>query len=89
MTNKLHSVLYVGVSSDLPVRVWQHKNKAYPQSFTAKYNCDKLVYYSFYPAIEEAISVEKVLKGSSRAHKQKLVTGLNPGWEDLYASLLD
>ena len=89
MTNKTHSVLYVGVSSDLTARVWQHKNKVHPQSFTAKYNCDKLVYYCFYPAIEEAISAEKVLKGHSRTYKQKLVTEMNPTWEDLYASLLD
>jgi len=89
MTNKTHSVLYVGVSSDLTARVWDHKNKTYPKSFTAKYNCDKLVYYCFYPGIEEAIAVEKALKGSSRARKQKLVTAMNPPWEDLYPRLLD
>jgi putative endonuclease len=89
MTNKMHSVLYVGVTSNLLTRVWQHKNKVYPQSFTAKYNCDKLVYYCFYPAIEEAISMEKILKGHSRFYKQKLVTEMNPEWKDLYDLLLD
>jgi len=89
MTNKMHSVLYVGVSSDLTARVWQHKNKVYPKSFTARYNCDKLVYYYFYPAIEEAIAAEKALKGSNRWHKQKLVTDMNPLWDDLYTQLLD
>lgn len=88
-TNKTHSVLYVGVSSNLTARIWEHKNKVYPKSFTAKYNCDKLVYYCFYPAIEEAIAVEKTLKGSSRAHKQKLVTSMNPLWQDLYPQLLE
>ena len=63
MTNKMHTVLYVGVSSDLTGRVWQHKNKFYPNSFTAKYNCDKLVYYFFYSRIEEAIAVENAIKG--------------------------
>jgi putative endonuclease len=62
MTNKMHTVLYVGVSSDLTGRVWQHKNNVYPNSYTAKYNCHKLVYYEFYPRIEEAIGAEKTLK---------------------------
>ena len=89
MTNKMHTVLYVGVSSNLPSRVWDHKNKTYPNSFTAKYNCDKLVYYCFYPHIEEAIDAEKALKGSSRTHKQKLVSALNLDWKDLYDGLMD
>ena len=89
MTNKLNSVLYVGVSSDLTGRVWDHKNKTYPKSFTARYNCNKLVYYLFYPRIEEAINAEKLLKGNSRKHKQQLVNSINPEWKDLYDSLLD
>lgn len=89
MTNKMHTVLYVGVSSDLTGRVWQHKNKVYPDSFTAKYNCDKLVYYCFYPHIEEAIAAEKALKGSSRTRKQRLVNELNPEWRDLYDGLIN
>jgi putative endonuclease len=88
MTNKLNKVLYVGVSSELPGRVYDHKNKTYPKSFTARYNCNKLVYYAFYPHIEEAIGVEKALKGSSRKHKQLLVNSMNPEWKDLYDSLL-
>jgi len=89
MTNKLNTVLYVGVSSDLTGRVWDHKNKTYPKSFTARYNCNKLVYYLFYAHIEEAIAAEKALKGSSRKHKQQLVTVLNPEWKDLYNLLLE
>ncbi|MDB4925370.1 GIY-YIG nuclease family protein [Mucilaginibacter sp.] len=89
MTNKLNKVLYVGVTSELTGRVWDHKNKTYPKSFTARYNCDKLVYYLFYPHIEEAIAAEKALKGSSRKHKQQLINDLNPDWNDLYDSLLD
>ncbi len=45
MTNKVHSVLYTGVTSSIIDRVWEHKNKTYPNSFTAKYGCDKLVFY--------------------------------------------
>lgn len=88
MTNRYHNVLYVGVTSDLTPRVWDHKNKTYPKSFTAKYNCDKLVYYLFYPRIEEAIAVEKALKGSSKKTKQDLVSSLNPNWTDLYDDLI-
>jgi putative endonuclease len=67
MTNKLHTVLYAGVTSDITGRVWQHKNKYYPNSFTAKYNCNKLVYYLFYPRIEEQL----LLKNPFRAEAVK------------------
>ena len=53
------STLYVGVTSDLVKRVWEHKNKFYPNSFTAKYNCIKLLYYQIFSTIEEAIAEEK------------------------------
>lgn len=89
LTNKMHTVLYIGVTSDLPVRIWEHKNKVYPKSFSAKYNCDKLVYYIFYPHIEEAISAEKSLKDRSRAYKNELVNSFNADWKDLYDSLLE
>jgi len=88
MTNQYHNVLYVGVTSDLLARVWDHKNKTYPKSFTAKYNCNKLVYYMFYPRIEEAIAAEKTLKGSSRKTKLNLVNSLNATWIDLYDELI-
>ena len=70
-------------------RVWQHKNKVYPKSFTAKYNCDKLVWYFFYPHIEEAIAAEKTIKGGNRKSKQQLVNSLNPEWKDLYDGLME
>ena len=59
MTNISHSVLYIGVTSDLLVRVKQHKEKTYPGSFTARYNCDMLVYFENFLRIEEAILAEK------------------------------
>ncbi len=59
MTNVYNSILYTGVTSDLENRVWQHKNNYYQKSFTSKYRCYKLVYFCFYPQIEEAIGEEK------------------------------
>ena len=88
MTNKTHSVLYTGVTSDLTDRVWEHKTKYYPKSFTAKYNCNILVYYFFYSRIEEAIASEKAIKGGSREDKIRLINGLNPEWKDLYDDLI-
>jgi len=76
-TNKLHTVFYTGVTSDITGRIWEHKNKVYPNSFTAKYNCDKLVYYYFYPRIEEAIAAEKAIKGGKRKNKIQLVNSIN------------
>jgi putative endonuclease len=87
-TNKTHSVLYTGVTSDIIGRIWEHKNKVYPNSFTAKYGCDKLVYYLFYPHIEEAIAVEKSIKATNRNKKIKLINELNPGWKDLHEDLI-
>jgi putative endonuclease len=88
-TNKMHTVLYVGVTSDLTGRAWDHKNKTYPNSFTAKYNCDILVYYFFYSRIEEAIGVEKTLKAGNRKNKIELINSMNPTWEDLYDKLIE
>jgi putative endonuclease len=61
-----HSTLYAGVTSNLPSRVYQHKMKTYPNSFTAKYNCIKLVYYQRFETIIDAIIEEKRIKGGSR-----------------------
>ncbi len=89
MTNKINSVVYIGVTSELTGRVWEHKNKVYPKSFTAKYNCDKLVYYIFYPHIEEAIAAEKQLKDRRRVYKNTLINSLNPDWKDLHPGLME
>ncbi len=83
MTNKNNSVLYVGVTFDLRVRVWEHKNKVHSNSFTAKYNCNKLVYYNSFSSIEEAIAEEKRLKGGGRKQKIDLINSINPEWKDL------
>lgn len=78
------STLYVGVTSNLPSRVYQHKHKVYPTSFSAKYNCINLVYYKWFDTIIEAIAEEKRIKGGSRKKKDMLINSMNPDWKDLY-----
>ena len=88
MTNAHNNVLYVGCTSDLIVRMHQHKTKVFPRSFTAKYNCDKLVCYESFHTIEEAIAREKNLKDWKREWKDVLVNKMYPKWKDLYNTLL-
>ena len=76
-------VLYVGVTSDIEGRVWEHKNKVYPDSFTARYNCVMLVYYKFFDGIEDAIAEEKRIKSWKRVKKERLINEVNYEWEDL------
>jgi putative endonuclease len=74
--------LYIGVTSDLHGRVWEHKNGVL-EAFTKKYKISQLVYYEFFHDIESAIAREKQLKGWSRAKKIALIEKRNPSWEDL------
>lgn len=85
--SKPNGTLYIGVTSDLIKRIFEHKNKIF-KGFTAKYDVDKLGYYEIYGSIEEAIKREKALKGSSRQRKVKLILAQNPDWKDLYDELL-
>ncbi|RZL41671.1 MAG: GIY-YIG nuclease family protein [Pedobacter sp.] len=87
MTNAYHSVLYTGVSSDLENRIWEHKNSFYPNSFTSKYKCYKLVYFHFFIHIDEAITEEKRIKAGSRKAKIDLINEFNANWQDLYEEL--
>lgn len=87
ISNQSHRVLYIGVSSNIVARVSDHRNKKYPNSFTAKYNCNKLLYYKAFGRIEEAIVREKQMKKWKRAWKEKVITEMNPGWRDLYDTL--
>jgi putative endonuclease len=80
-------VLYVGVTSDLKGRIWEHKDKKYPTSFSAKYNCILLVYFKYYDTIEEAIAEEKRIKAGNREQKEALINSINPLWTDLYNEL--
>ena len=79
-----HSTLYVGVISNIASRVYQHKHKFYPTSFSGRYNCVKLVYYRRFELIVEAIAEEKRIKGGNRKKKEDLINGMNPEWKDLY-----
>ena len=88
MTNKTNTVLYTGVTSELLVRITQHRDKLNPKSFTARYQVWKLVYYEGFHSIEEAILREKQIKGGSREKKEKLINSINPEWKDLYNEIL-
>lgn len=87
MCSPNRTTLYIGVTSNLYERVYEHRNKHYPDSFTAKYNCIMLVYYTPYERIEEAIVAEKKLKDRMRKYKEELIDGFNPDWKDLWEEL--
>ena len=88
ITNKNNTVLYTGVTSNLVKRIYQHKIKFFPESFSARYNCDKLVYFQNFDSIMEAIEFEKKLKAGNRAKKVQFVESSNPDWNDLAESWL-
>ena len=75
--------LYAGVTSQLQIRVSQHKSKAHPDSFTARYNIDRLVYYECYPTMLQAIARETAIKNLHRLQKIQLIVSRNPDWRDL------
>ena len=87
LTNYSRTVLYIGVTSDLYFRIKDHKEKLHPDSFTAKYNCNILVYFEQFSTIEEAIGKEKQLKNWKRSWKINLINSENPNWEDLFLNL--
>lgn len=73
ITNKNNTVLYIGVTSNLPQRIEEHKQKRYENSFSARYNLNKLVYYEQFQLIGDTIGREKQLKAGNRATKEKLI----------------
>jgi putative endonuclease len=79
--------LYVGVTSDLIKRIYEHKNHVM-EGFTAKYNVTKLVYFELCDEMETAITREKVLKGWKRSKKVSLIEKENATWQDLYEDLI-
>ncbi len=84
ITNNNNTTLYVGVTSNLPKRILEHKEKRYQDSFSARYNLCKLVYYEQFHTIVDAIAREKQLKAGSRTKKLKLIETYNPEWKDLF-----
>lgn len=83
MTNKNHTTLYTGVTSNLPKRVQQHKESYYSQSFTSRYNLYILMYWESFQEIGDAICREKQIKAGSRQKKLDLINSINPDWKDL------
>lgn len=75
--------LYLGVTSDLLKRVWQHKNNTFPESFSAKYKCTRLVWFEEFSLGVQAIPREKQIKRWNRAKKLALIEAMNPAWADL------
>jgi putative endonuclease len=88
VTNRNQSVLYIGVTSSLSRRIWQHRNGT-GANFPAAYQCKKLIYYEHYSNVHEAIARESQLKRWSRAKKVTLINRLNPSWLDLGADVLE
>jgi putative endonuclease len=84
-TNK-SGTLYIGVTSNLKKRIWEHKNKVVG-GFTKKYNADKLIYFEQTENVMSALEREKQLKKWSRKKKINLISNLNPNWKDLYDNL--
>ncbi len=85
--NRPHGVIYTGQTHELKDRILKHKTKRYKNSFSARYNVDKLVWYQEFDTIMEVRAMEKKLKAGSRAKKIKLIEEMNPEWKDLYAEL--
>jgi putative endonuclease len=73
---------YVGMTSDIEGRVWQHKNGVF-EGYSKKYNCNRLVWFERHPVVQGAIAREKQLKGWSRAKRVALIERENPAWVDL------
>lgn len=86
LASDIRGTLYVGVTSDLLKRVWEHKNKAVP-GFTARYGIDRLVWFEVHETAEVAIRREKQIKEWKRDWKINLIERDNPYWADLYPDL--
>jgi putative endonuclease len=86
LSSKSRGALYVGMTSDLGRRVWEHKNNLV-EGFTSKYKADRLVYYEALEESENALQRERQLKKWRRAWKIQLIEKVNPEWKDLYEEI--
>ncbi|WP_315798110.1 MULTISPECIES: GIY-YIG nuclease family protein [unclassified Bradyrhizobium] len=86
MANRRNGALYVGVTSDLPKRAYQHREGLVP-GFTKTYGCKLLVWYEVHETMVAAIEREKQIKAGSRKKKLALIEAINPQWNDLYDAL--
>jgi putative endonuclease len=87
MANRRNGTLYVGVTSNLPKRVWQHRDGG-QDGFTARFGCKMLVWFEPHGDMEHALLREKQIKGGSRAKKLALIEDANPDWRDLCPEIL-
>ena len=83
-----NSTFYIGITSDLPKRVWEHKTEI-ADGFTKKYGIKTLVYYEIFEDPEHAIQREKRLKRWPRSWKIKVIEEMNPDWKDLYEDICE
>lgn len=83
MANKRNGTIYTGVTSDLPKRVWQHREETF-DGFTKRYGCKMLVWFELHETMENAILREKQIKAGSRKSKLALIEVQNPAWRDLF-----
>ena len=86
LASRYYGTLYIGVTSDLMARLWQHRNNAIP-GFTSRYGVYRLVYFEMYDDMEHAIAREKQLKNWHRQWKINLINAANPEWTDLAVGL--
>lgn len=87
LASKRNGTLYIGITSDLIKRIHEHKNRE-TESFTKKYNVNKLVYFEETQTAETAITREKQLKKWERKWKLRLIEESNPNWNDLYNEIV-
>lgn len=83
LTNRPFGTLYIGVTSDLPARIWQHRNHVV-RGFTHTYGLDRLVWFEMHETMDSAITREKQLKKWKRSWKVLMIVKRNPGWRDLW-----
>jgi putative endonuclease len=89
LCNKARTVLYTGITNNLMRRVFEHRERVEPRSFTARYRVNRLVYYEAFDDIVAAIGREKQIKGWTRARKNALVAHSNPRWNDLWSQIVE
>ena len=88
MSNNTHRI-YVGATTDLVERVRQHRDRTYPNAFTARYTFDRLVFWEAHPTYDDALRREKQIKSWTRAKRVALIEAANPWWNDLSAEYFE
>lgn len=87
LASKRNGTLYIGVTSNLPLRIWQHKENLV-EGFSKRYHVHRLVYFELHSTMAEAIKREKQMKTWKRQWKNNLIEKENPAWRDLYSEII-